>query len=205
MTYRILFGATSYVLLACITYLNVSESNYIYSVLKMDKIILLYMLPLSLIILAALARIILAFRFKHLMSNLLAEKERSIDLSDADTMVWVGITLTAFFALVGTSSALQEIEINAKPIILFVLISFIMFNASNSLKSYKFKIWQQQLGEILEGIARLSFLSAILVTAWQTDFNYFYLWAISLLTFSSWLIDYIARYYLWSNIFKGVS
>lgn len=196
-------GLASYTALIVIIALNTS-GGALSTWLNMDRSMLYYVLPLSLIFLAAAIRVGLAIKYRHLMGRNIGDGERDIDLSETGTMVWIGITLTAFFALVAAAEPLKNSQIRLEPIIFFVIISFVAFNASNSLKSYKFHFWQQQLGEILEGVARLSFLSAIGVTAWQAEFGPIFLWVVTVIIFASWLADYVARFVLWRNHFRDL-
>ena len=163
-----------------------------------------YIIPLILLSVAVIVRASLIARYKGIMKKCLTDEQRDLDLANNDNVVWIGIVYQQSLALVAASSALKEFGIKAEPIIFYVRLSFIAFNASNSLKSYKFTYLHQQIGEIFEHAARMLFLTAIVVTAWQGSFDTVYLYAITALAIGGWLVDYSARYILWSNYFKDL-
>lgn len=202
MNKDVLFGALSYISLTSIIYINFICNFDGCALSEEERMQILYFIPMILIFFVIAIRVNLMMKFKDLMKQKLTEGERDIDLKDTDTMAWITMSLSAFFVLIAAFSTLEELKINAKPIIWYVLISFVAFYISHSLKSYKFDRFIQQVGDILETTARLSFLSAIIITAWQGDIGTIYLLIITSLTFLSWGVDFFTRLNIWKKYFN---
>jgi hypothetical protein len=139
------------------------------------------------------------------MRRPLSEGTREQDFQNTDTTTWMTITISAFFGLVAAAEVFDNLHMDIQPVIVFVLISFLLYVGANSFRYYKALVWHQQIGETIEGIARLSFLLSIILMVWQqATIDYPIKIILTLITLSSWIIDFVTRVILWNKHFKAL-